>query len=154
MLRWGVIPYLAKGIKVGFANINAKAESIDSKPAFRKSFERRPAGRQTNGPKSRPANSPMQSRSPIAASWRSPTCGRTGTHPAASGCRSFAIITTTPNELCGEIHNRMPVILKPESWPAWFGEEAADVPELKSVLAPYPRRHDLLAGQPAFGVSR
>jgi SOS response associated peptidase (SRAP) len=46
MLRWGLIPYWAKDIKVGFANINAKAEGIDSKPAFRKSFERRPAGRQ------------------------------------------------------------------------------------------------------------
>ena len=41
MLRWGLIPYWAKDIKVGFANINAKAEGIDSKPAFRKAFERR-----------------------------------------------------------------------------------------------------------------
>ena len=37
MRRWGLIPYWAKDIKVGFLNINAKAESIDSKPAFRKS---------------------------------------------------------------------------------------------------------------------
>ena len=41
MLRWGLIPHWAKDIKVGFSNINAKAEGIDSKPAFRKSFERR-----------------------------------------------------------------------------------------------------------------
>jgi putative SOS response-associated peptidase YedK len=41
MLRWGLIPYWAKDVKVGFSNINAKAEGIDSKPAFRKSFERR-----------------------------------------------------------------------------------------------------------------
>ena len=41
MLRWGLIPYWAKDIKVGFANINAKAEGIESKPAFRKAFERR-----------------------------------------------------------------------------------------------------------------
>ena len=47
-------------------------------------------------------------------------------------------MTTTPNELCAEIHNRMPVILKPETWPAWLGEEPADVPELRSLLAPYP----------------
>jgi putative SOS response-associated peptidase YedK len=52
--------------------------------------------------------------------------------------RSFAIITTTPNQLCAGIHNRMPVILKPEAWPAWLGEEPADVAELKSFLAPYP----------------
>ena len=41
MLRWGLIPYWAKDIKVGFANINAKDEGIESKPAFRKAFERR-----------------------------------------------------------------------------------------------------------------
>jgi hypothetical protein len=41
MLRWGLIPYWAKDIKVGFANINAKAEGIDSKPAFRDAFQRR-----------------------------------------------------------------------------------------------------------------
>jgi putative SOS response-associated peptidase YedK len=52
--------------------------------------------------------------------------------------RSFAIITTTPNELCAELHNRMPVVLKSESWPAWLGEEPADAPRLKTLLGPYP----------------
>jgi putative SOS response-associated peptidase YedK len=58
--------------------------------------------------------------------------------PAGEWIRSFAIITTTPNELCAGIHNRMPVILKPDAWPVWLGEEAADVPRIKSLLAPYP----------------
>jgi len=58
--------------------------------------------------------------------------------PAGEWVRSFAIVTTTPNELCAEIHNRMPVILKPDAWPAWLGEEPADEPQLKSLLAPYP----------------
>jgi len=58
--------------------------------------------------------------------------------PAGEWVRSFAIITTTPNELCGEIHNRMPVILKPETWPARLGEEPADPATLKALLAPYP----------------
>ena len=39
MLRWGLVPYWAKDLNVGFANINAKAEGIESKPAFRKAFE-------------------------------------------------------------------------------------------------------------------
>jgi putative SOS response-associated peptidase YedK len=52
--------------------------------------------------------------------------------------RSFTIITTTPNELCGGIHNRMPVILPPEAWPVWLGEEKADAARLKALLAPYP----------------
>jgi putative SOS response-associated peptidase YedK len=41
MLRWGLIPSWAKDIKVGFANINAKGEGIENKPAFRKAFEHR-----------------------------------------------------------------------------------------------------------------
>jgi putative SOS response-associated peptidase YedK len=41
MLRWGLVPYWAKDIKVGFANINARAEGIETKPAFGKAFARR-----------------------------------------------------------------------------------------------------------------
>jgi putative SOS response-associated peptidase YedK len=58
--------------------------------------------------------------------------------PAGELVRSFAIVTTVPNALCGEIHNRMPVILKPAAWPAWLGEEPADPPRLSALLAPYP----------------
>ena len=42
------------------------------------------------------------------------------------------------NELCAEPHNRMPVVLGPETWPAWLGEEPADPRQLKAMLAPYP----------------
>src|SRR6516164_7937440 len=58
--------------------------------------------------------------------------------PAGEWVRSFAIVTTEPNELCAELHNRMPVILAPETWPTWLGEEPADRAQLKSLLAPYP----------------
>jgi putative SOS response-associated peptidase YedK len=47
-------------------------------------------------------------------------------------------VTTTPNELCAELHNRMPVVLGPETWPAWLGEERTDAGQLKAMLAPYP----------------
>jgi len=71
--------------------------------------------------------------------WHSPA-GPPRSRSGAAGewVRSFAIITTTPNELCAEIHNRMPVILKPAAWPLWLGEEPADEPALKALLAPYP----------------
>jgi putative SOS response-associated peptidase YedK len=154
MLRWGLIPYWSKDIKVGFANINAKAEGSRTS---RHSAKRSSAGtawcRSTtfmNGAKPRPGSSPMRSRSAergimalagLWENWRS---------PAGEWVRSFAIVTTVPNQLCAEIHNRMPVILKPDAWPAWLGEEPADEPELKALLAPLPRRrHDLLAGQRA-----
>jgi putative SOS response-associated peptidase YedK len=52
--------------------------------------------------------------------------------------RSFTIITTVPNDLCGELHNRMPVILPPETWSMWLGEsEPVEADQLKSLLVPY-----------------
>ena len=58
--------------------------------------------------------------------------------PAGERIRSFTIITTQPNTLCAELHNRMPAVLKPEAWPLWLGERPADVPQLKALLASYP----------------
>jgi putative SOS response-associated peptidase YedK len=57
---------------------------------------------------------------------------------AGEWVRSFAVITTTPNELCAELHDPMPAALSPESWPIWFGEESADRARLRALLAPYP----------------
>jgi putative SOS response-associated peptidase YedK len=58
--------------------------------------------------------------------------------PEGERIRSFTIATTKPNELCAELHNRMPVVLKPETWPAWLGEEPATMGDLKAMLAPHP----------------
>jgi hypothetical protein len=52
--------------------------------------------------------------------------------------RSFTIVTTTPNELCAELHNRIPVVLKRKAWPVWLAEQLATVSQLKALLAPYP----------------
>ena len=57
--------------------------------------------------------------------------------PAKETIRSFTIVTTKPNELCGELHNRMPVILPPDNWPLWLGEEPAEPDQLMSMLVPY-----------------
>jgi putative SOS response-associated peptidase YedK len=58
--------------------------------------------------------------------------------PAGEWVRSFAIVTTAPNQLCAQLHNRMPVMIGPEAWPAWLGEAPADEAQLKALLAPYP----------------
>jgi putative SOS response-associated peptidase YedK len=42
------------------------------------------------------------------------------------------------DELCTELHHRMAVVLGPETWPEWLGEEPANAPQLKALLAPYP----------------
>jgi putative SOS response-associated peptidase YedK len=72
---------------------------------------------------------PVASDTGLWENWRS---------SAGEWVRSFAIITTTPNELCAELHNRMPVVLGREAWPAWLGEEPSDTSQLKAMLAPFP----------------
>jgi len=142
VMRWGLVPFWAKDIKVGFANINAKAEGIEKKPAFREAFRQRrclvpvdnfyewkktPSGKQPYAIALK--GSGLMALAGLWESWRS---------PAGERVRSFAIVTTEPNELCAELHNRMPVVLKPEAWPEWLGEGPADETRLKSLLAPYP----------------
>jgi putative SOS response-associated peptidase YedK len=68
----------------------------------------------------------------LAGSWE------TWRSPAGERIRSFAIVTTTPNELSAELHNRMPVVVAPSAWAIWLGEEPADLPQLKALLAPFP----------------
>src|ERR1700757_2948120 len=142
VMRWGLVPFWAKDIKVGFANINAKAEGVETKPAFREAFRQRrclvpvdsfyewkkiASGKQPYAIAL--ADQKLMALAGLWESWRS---------PAGERVRSFAIVTTQPNQLCAELHNRMPVILDPEAWPAWLGEEPADEAQLKSFLAPYP----------------
>ena len=142
LLRWGLIPHWAKYIKVGFADINAKAEGIETRPAFRDAFQRRrclvPVDSfyewKKTGSGKQPYAIALADRGIMALAgvwenWKS---------SADEWVRSFAIVTTQPNELCAQLHNRMPVILAPEAWPAWLGEEPADEAQLRALLAPYP----------------
>jgi putative SOS response-associated peptidase YedK len=142
MMRWGLVLYWAKDIKIGFSTINARAEEVDTKPAFRDAFKRRRCivpvdnfyewkkldaktkqpyaiGREGGG---------LMGLAGLWENWKSPT---------DEWIRSFTIVTTTPNELCGEVHNRMPVILPPETWSTWIGEEPAEPDQLKSLSVPY-----------------
>jgi putative SOS response-associated peptidase YedK len=141
-LRWGLVPFWAKDIKVGFSNINAKAEGIEGKPAFREAFQRRrclaPVDNFYEWAKTATGKQPYaialadRGLLALAGLWE------TWHSPAGEWVRSFAIITTTPNEMCAELHNRMPVILNPNKWPVWLGEEPVDPHQLKELLAPYP----------------
>ena len=69
--------------------------------------------------------------------------------PADEWVRTFAIVTATPNELYAEIHNRMPVILKPEGLAGMAGRATRGRGDAEIAARPLPfRRHDCMAGQP------
>ena len=67
----------------------------------------------------------------------SPGCGKVWDTPEGDKLRTFTIITTTPNDLVEPIHNRMPVILRPEHEPLWLDNDA-DKDAWLDVLRPYP----------------
>jgi putative SOS response-associated peptidase YedK len=133
---------LGEGPQSGFANINAKAEGIANRPAFREAFQRWrclvPVDNFYEWKKAATGKQPhaialadggLMALDGFRENWRS---------PAGEWIRSFAIVTTTPNELSAELHNRMLVVLGPETWPTWLGEEPAEPRQLKALLAPYP----------------
>ena len=153
MMRWGLIPYWAKDIKVGFANISAKAEGIETRPAFRKAFERRrclvPVDNFFEWQKTATGKQPyaialadrgIMALAGLWENWHS---------PAGEWVRSFAIVTTTPNELCAKLHDRMPVFSSPKPGrPGSARNRQRDAAQIAAGTLPVPR-HDLLAGEPA-----
>lgn len=147
LLRWGLIPFWAKDAAIGSRCINAMAETVAAKPAFREAFRR---GRRCLVPvdgfyewqKTPMAKQPyligMADGSPLALAglwetWKDAEAG-------GEVIQTFTVLTTEPNELCALIHNRMPVILGQENWPAWLGEVDMPQDELLGMLRPYPAR--------------
>lgn len=142
MLRWGLVPFFAKDMKVGFANINARAETVASKPAFREAFRARrclvvatgyyewkPTGGKTKQPYNiRPRDAEVFAMAGIWERWKNPTGQATET---------FAIIVTDAPPAMADIHDRMPVILPVRAWPLWLDPDAS--PErLTALLRTYP----------------
>lgn len=137
--RWGLIPWYSDSPKVASKHINARAETIASKPAFKDSFARRrcivPADgfyeweRLESGGKL-PHFIHSVDGEPLAlaglwASWRDPEGERITT---------CTIITTKPNELVGKIHDRMPVVLPSDAWERWLDPSLDDERSLRSML--------------------
>jgi len=144
-LRWGLIPYWAKDAKIGFSTFNAVGETVAEKPMFRDAFKARrcliPASGFYEWKKLDPAGKKKQPYAIVPAKeddafsfaglwerWKDKASGET--------IESCTIITTTPNEVCAPIHNRMPVILPKETWAHWLGEEPADRSQLLALLKP------------------
>ncbi|EST51840.1 hypothetical protein T458_26120 [Brevibacillus panacihumi W25] len=140
-LRWGLVPSWASDAKGGYKMINARAETLTEKPAFRRLFERKrcliPADgfyEWQQGPKGkRPMRIMMRSGEPFAFA------GLYDTWTCADGQKlhTCTIITTRPNSVVADIHDRMPVILKQEDESFWLDRERYDAALLQSLLVPY-----------------
>ncbi len=143
-LRWGLIPSWAKESSIGARMINARAETVAAKPAYRSAFRYRRCLIAADGfyewqqvaakkPK-QPYYIRMDDGRPFAFAglwehWE----GSDG-----SNVDSCTVITTEPNELMRPLHNRMPVILRPEYFDRWLDPSIQDAESLQPLLGAYP----------------
>lgn len=140
-LRWGLVPAWAKDDRGAARMINARAETVAEKPAFRDSFVKRRclvpadgfyewAARPEGGKQAYAVGA--ADGAPLAfaglwSGWRS---------PAGEVLRSFTIVTTAAHATLRSLHERMPVMLPPDAWPLWLGEVPASQAELLALAGP------------------
>ncbi len=154
--HWGLVPSWAKDVKIGSSMINARAETVADKPAFKGVFRKHrciipmtgfyewQAARTDGplGPKGKPVKQPMYIHrvddEPLAvaglwSAWRD----RTG--PAdAPWLHTCTVITTSANNTMAPVHDRMPVILRRAWWQEWLDPAASDLDALRRMLVPAP----------------
>jgi putative SOS response-associated peptidase YedK len=134
LFKWGLIPSWAKDAKIAYSTINARSDTVATKPAFRSAFKKRRClvladgyvEWQKDGKAKLPWLYEVDGGKPFAFAgllewWGGPD----GKQPI----ESCTILTTDANELASEVHNRMPVILDADDYDAWLaGEEIPLVP--------------------------
>lgn len=149
MLRWGLVPGWAKEIGIGARMINARAETLAEKPAFREAFDRRrclvPADgfyewRVEDGRK-QPFRIGFRGGRPFAFAglwerWRAPADG--GGAKQGDIVESVAIVTTDANVKLRPIHHRMPAILDPAGYGAWLDVAGTPANDVRALLRPHP----------------
>ena len=150
--RWGLLPSWAKDSRGMPRPINAKAETAALKPMFRHAFRKARVLVPADGffewksvaGKKQPYLIRMRDGLPFGMAgllehWQGPE----------GEILSFAVLTTQANHLMAEIHDRMPVIIRPEDYAPWLDPARTDVEELQRMMGPYPERL-----MEAYAVSR
>jgi putative SOS response-associated peptidase YedK len=129
LMRWGLVPFFAKSPAPNFANINARAETLLTKPAFHESFRRRRCLIPVNSYYEWQAIDPKRKKK---VTW---AIGLKSEEPFALGgiwerwispdksieLESYGIVTVAPNELLAFMHARMPLIINPRDYNRWLG---------------------------------
>jgi putative SOS response-associated peptidase YedK len=147
-VRWGLVPSWAKDLSIGSRQINARAESVTTKAAYKRAFVKRRAIVPADGfyewekfegsKKKQPWFIRRKDGEPLAFAglweiWHDPEVGE-----QAPRIRTFTIITTEANDLLQPIHDRMPVVLPESEWDRWLDPEFQDVDTLRQLLVPAP----------------
>ena len=141
-MRWGLVPRWSRPGEKAPAPFNARAESVSTKPMFKGLFTRKRCLVPVNGyyewktveGKKQPYlfTLPAEPMFTLAGLYDD-------TNDREEGPKgSFTIITTTPNEMTGEYHNRMPVIVTREDADEWLSPDERDAGPLERLLRPYP----------------
>lgn len=141
-MRWGMIPSWAKDASIGNRMINARAETLVEKPAFREALRKRRClvladgfyEWKKTGAVKQPLHIVLKAREAFgfAGLWD------TWQPPQGEPVRSCTIITTEANDLMRPFHDRMPVILSREAATQWLNPAARDTNELLALLKPFP----------------
>jgi putative SOS response-associated peptidase YedK len=142
LMRWGLIPFWAKDVSVGSKMINARAETVAEKPAYRKAL----ATHRCLVPASGFYEWQRNDRGVKVPYWifckDEPLFAFAGLHAAWKGpedewIHSYTIITTEANEVVAPIHGRMPVILDREDEALWLDPDQTEAERLLPLLRPY-----------------
>ena len=150
LLRWGLIPSWATSAKIGAKMINARAETLAEKPAYRKAFAARrcllPADgyyewTREGGHKQpyfhTPADGSLLVMAGLYEVWRAAAHQDRGCElDPDSPVWSCTVITTTAPDDLGHIHDRSPMVLDPGDWASWLDPRLADPQRLTSLLRP------------------
>lgn len=137
-LRWGLIPFWAKDEKAGYKMINARAETIAEKASFRNAYKKKRcliiADSFYEWKKTPERKIPMRIKLKNHAPFGMAGLWESWKSPEGISIYSCSVITTVPNELMTSIHDRMPVILKPEDEKDWLNPSINDPAYLQQYL--------------------
>lgn len=146
LLRWGLVPHWAKDPSIGNRMINARAETVAEKPAFRSSFKRKRClvladgfyeWQKVAGGSKQPWYFRLESAEPFAfaglwARWKPKGEGEEG-----EPIETCTILTTDANDLVEPVHHRMPVILEPDAYATWIDPTVDEREPLEALLRPF-----------------
>lgn len=143
LLKWGLVPGWSKEPSIGNQMINARCETVTEKPAFRQAIKYRRCIIPASGfyewelageHRKQPWLIRMANHSPLwlAGLWES------WKMPDNNQLETFCILTTSANKLVRPLHERMPVILTPDTFTLWLSHNMHDPEQLQPFYQPFP----------------